>query len=1053
MLDAYHESRLIEQTAIRLFEELGYETANCYDEWSSGTSTLGRETMSDVVLTARLRRALQRLNPNVPNEALDLAIEELARDRSTLNPANANHEVYKLIRQGISVRVRRPDGGEDDERLRIIDFDTPENNDFFLASQFWVTGELYKRRADLVGFVNGLPFIFIELKAAHKRLEDAYHKNLRDYKDTIPQLFWCNAFIILSNGSASRIGTVTADWEHFNEWKKISGEGDQGIVSLDTIIKGVCDKHRFLDILENFILFQNADQTPIKILAKNHQYLGTNNVIEAFKDIEERQGKLGVFWHTQGSGKSFSMIFFSQKILRKFEGNYTFLVVTDRKELDEQIYANFSSVGAVTEKEVHAVSGEHLKRLLRENHRNIFTLIQKFGTKNGLTFPVLSERSDIIVIADEAHRSQYDEFARNMRAALPNAAFIAFTGTPLMTGEELTRRTFGDYVSIYNFKQSVDDGATVPLFYENRIPELQLTNENLNEDLERVIEEAVLDEEQERKLEREFAREYHLITCEDRLEEIAKDIVAHFLNRGYQGKAMVVSVDKPTAVKMYDKVQKYWRKAIEELQGELSAAQAKDAQVEISARLRYMRDTDMAVVVSPEQNEISKFQGLGLDILPHRRRMVQEELADKFKDAKDPFRIVFVCAMWITGFDVQPLSTIYLDKPMRNHTLMQTIARANRVFEGKTNGLIVDYIGVFRDLQKALAIYGSGAGGGIGEGDTPVKPKSALVKELRAAIEETIEFGKEKGFDPDLIISTGALDKIRLLDLAVDAILVNDESKLQYLALANRTAKLYKAILPDPEAGKFTQYVALFKVIAAKIGSLSPEVDISQVMQDVEDLLDRSIAPKGYVISGPLGDYDAHRIDLSKIDFEALRREFVDGKKRIQTERVKNAIAEKLDKMLKRNRLRINFHDKFQELIDEYNAGALNIELFFDKLLAFAKELNQEEKRGIAENLTEEELALFDLLFRSGLTKKEEKQVKKAASDLLDVLKREKLVLDWRKRQQTRADVLLTIQTVLDEELPRSYTPDLYQQKCDAVYQHVYESYFGAGKSIYDEAA
>lgn len=598
----WSEQELVEKAAIELFwGELGYETANCFDEWSAGVSTLGRETMSDVVLVPRLRASLVKLNSGVPGDAIEQAIEKLIQDRTTLNLASANHDIYKVIRAGVPVRVRRPDGTENDERLRVIDFDNPENNDFFLASQFWVTGELYKRCADLVGFINGLPLIFIELKAAHKRLEDAFRNNLKDYKDTIPQIFWYNAFIILSNGSASRIGTITADWEHFNEWKKISGEGDQGIVSLDTIIKGVCEKRRFLDILENFVLFQNAEQTPIKIVAKNHQYLGTNNVIEAFKDIGEKQGKLGVFWHTQGSGKSFSMIFFSQKVLRKFKGDYTFLIVTDRKELDEQIYGNFSSVGAVTEKEVHAESGEHLRQLLRENHRNIFTLIQKFRTENGQPYPVLSERSDIIVMADEAHRTQYDEFARNMRTALPNAAFIAFTGTPLMVGEELTRRTFGDYVSIYNFKQSVDDGATVPLFYENRTPELQLTNENLNEDMEELVEEAMLDEEQEKKLEREFAREYHLITREDRLEKIAEDIVAHFINRGYQGKAMVVSVDKPTAVKMYDKVQKYWRKAIEELEEELSVSEEEDVKAEINERLKYMRATDTAVVVSPEK--------------------------------------------------------------------------------------------------------------------------------------------------------------------------------------------------------------------------------------------------------------------------------------------------------------------------------------------------------------------------------------------------------------------------------------------------------------------
>jgi type I restriction enzyme R subunit len=420
-----------------------------------------------------------------------------------------------------------------------------------------------------------------------------------------------------------------------------------------------------------------------------------------------------VFWHTQGSGKSYSMQFFSQKILRKLPGNWTFLIVTDREDLDDQIYKNFANTGAVTEPEqrVRANSSEHLKQLLQSDHRYVFTLIQKFRIEKGKKYPKLSDRSDIIVIADEAHRSQYDTFALNMRNALPNAAFIGFTGTPLMGGEEeKTRQVFGDYVSIYNFKQSIDDSATVPLFYENRIPEVQLSNDYLNQDMEELIEEAALNEEQESHLERQFAREYTIITDSDRLEKIASDIVNHFLGRGYQGKAMVVSIDRFTAVRMYDKVQQHWQQYLANLQTQLAKSEPSKRE-QLVAKIQYMQETDMAVVVSQSQNEIEVFKKKGLDITPHRKRIVGEDLDEKFKDENHPLRIVFVCAMWITGFDVPSCSTIYLDKPMRNHTLMQTIARANRVFPDKVNGLIVDYIGVFRDLQKALAIYGSAWGG------------------------------------------------------------------------------------------------------------------------------------------------------------------------------------------------------------------------------------------------------------------------------------------------------------------------------------------------------
>ena len=790
------------------------------------------------------------------------------------------------------------------------------------------------------------------------------------------------------------------------------------------------------------------------MLAKNHQYLGVNNALEAVRDMQERHGRLGVFWHTQGSGKSYSMIFFSQKVLRKLPGNYTFVIVTDRRELDDQIYKNFAGAGVVTEKQVQAESGEHLKQLLREDHRHIFTLIQKFRTDMGETYPELSDRSDIIVITDEAHRSQYDIFALNMRNALPNAAFIGFTGTPLMVSEEKTRGVFGDYVSIYNFKESADDGATVPLYYENRIPELQLTNEDLNEDMESLLEEAELDEEQERKLEREFAREYHLITRDDRLDKIAEDIVRHFIGRGHQGKAMVVCIDKATAVRMYDKVRKYWSAVLQRLKDDLESC-AESEQEELETQARYIEETDMAVVVSQSQNEVEELAAKGADITPHRKRMVTEDLDTKFKDSNDPLRIVFVCAMWMTGFDVPSCSTIYVDKPMRNHTLMQTIARANRVFGDKTNGLIVDYVGVFRALQKALAIYGSASGGGIKEGDTPIKDKNALVEQLRQAIAETTAFCNEAGVKLMELEAADGFERVKLLDDAVEVILVSEESKLKYLSLAGAVAKLFRAILPDPAANEFGPKRKAFAVIAEKIRSLTPEADISEVMQDVEELLDESIAAEGYVIREQSEPYSAERlVDLSKIDFEALKAHFQKSHKRIQAEQLKGAINSKLRRMVRLNRSRMNYLERLQQMIDEYNAGSINVDVFFDRLVKLAKELSAEEKRSISEQLTEEELAVFGLLTKPemSLTGKEEKEVKKVARGLLETLRRGKLVLDWRKRQQSRAAVRLFIEETLDE-LPSAYTKEIYVGKCDAVYQHVYDSYFGPGRSVYAAVA
>jgi len=665
--------------------------------------------------------------------------------------------------------------------------------------------------------------------------------------------------------------------------------------------------------------------------------------------------------------------------------------------------------------------------------------------------PILSTRSDVIVITDEAHRSQYDALALNMRTALPNASFIAFTGTPLIVGEERTRQVFGDYVSIYNFKQSVDDGATVPLYYENRIPELQLTNEQLNEDVYRVIDETELGEEQESRLEREFSRQYHLITRDDRLETIAEDLVEHFVGRGFQGKAIVVCIDKATAVRMYDKVQKHWRRHLAQVRGDLAKA-SEWRRTELEARIPYMKETDMAVVVSPSQNEIEEMQRKGADIAPHRRRMVKEDLDTKFKDPDDPFRVVFVCAMWMTGFDVPCCSTIYIDKPMRNHTLMQTIARANRVFPDKVNGLIVDYVGVFRSLQKALAIYGSGSGGGVGPGDTPVRDKSALVSQLREAMQEANAFCTERGIDLGAIEGAGGFERIRLLDDAVDAILVNDESNRRYLVLAGNVRKLYRAVLPDPAANELAPRSALLKVIAEKIGSLAPAVDISHIMDGIEKVLDESVAAQAYVIREPTAEHDTeHLVDLSKIDFEALKAKFEQGRKRIEAERLRGRINAKLRRMVRLNRTRMNYLERFQRMIEDYNAGRTNIDEFFRQLVAFARSLDEEEKRGIAEQLSEEELAVFDLLIKPDmkLTRKEEQQVKQVARGLLETLKREKLVLDWRKRQQSRAQVKVTINEILDHGLPRAYSPELFQRKCDTVYHHVFECYYGAGASVY----
>ena len=608
------------------------------------------------------------------------------------------------------------------------------------------------------------------------------------------------------------------------------------------------------------------------------------------------------------------------------------------------------------------------------------------------------------------------------------------------------------------------DRATVPLFFENRIPELQLSNENFKEDLENLIEQAELDDEQEMKLEREFAREYHLITRDDRLEKVAEDLVAHFMGRDQGGKGMVICIDKATAVKMYDKVRKHWKAYLADLKAELPLADSLNRPAQ-EARIKFMEETDMAVVVSQQQNEVDEFKKKGLDIEPHRKRMVTEDLETKFKNPDDPFRLVFVCAMWMTGFDAPAVSTIYLDKPMKNHTLMQTIARANRVFGEKNNGLIVDYVGVFRDLQKALAIYGSASGGGVKPGECPIQKKEELVAQLVLAIAEARAFCTERGVDVEKVLHFEGFQKIAHLDDAashlvdkqvidavddaVEKVIVNDDLKKKFLSVAAQVVRLYKAILPDPKANEFAPIKTCIAVLAEKIRTFTEEASIEDLMEKVGQLLDESIATKGYVIHAT---ETSSLIDLSQIDFDALKAHFEKGRKHTEAEKLKGAVSKKLTQMVQLNKTRTDLLEKFKKLIEEYNKG-MDVDGFFEKLLNFAKELTEEEQRGVAEQLTEEELAIFDILTKPtpDLPPKEKKEVKQIARALLQTLKQAKLVLDWRKKLRTRADVFATVKTVLDD-LPRLYTPELYQEKCDSVYRHVFDAYQGEGQSVYESA-
>lgn len=1031
-------------------KELSHKLFDATSEIIGGEdSTFGRQTTDEVILSKNLRIALKELNPELPQEALDNAYYELTQDLSTKTAIGANKYVYSLLKDGVKVQFKDNNGIDTTDIVKVIDFQKPSNNEYLLIRQFKISGERYNCRADLILFVNGLPLVFIELKATHKHIENAFNDNVKHYKKEIPQVFWYNAFIIVSNGTDAKFGTITSKWEHFSDWKKIDEKGSKGIISADTLMKGMCKPENLLDIIENYTLYQEIKGGMIKICGKNHQFLGVNSAIENFKTNTD--GKLGVFWHTQGSGKSFSMIFFVQKILRKIKGNWTFVVITDRTDLDEQIYKNFVSTGAVTEQNVQATSKEHLKQLLKEDHRTIFTMIQKFGTEEKRqNFEQISDRNDIIVITDEAHRTQYGTLAMNMREALPNAKFIAFTGTPLMKSDEKTKLVFGDYVSKYTFKQSIEDAATVPLYYEARIPEMQIINEDLEKQLQDIIDSADFTQEQEEQFEKEYVNMYQVITREDRLDAIAKDVVEHFVNRGFMGKAMYVAIDKATAIKMYNKVKIEWDKYIKVLENKLLTANEDNKEV-LQNQIDYMKETDMAVVVSSSQNEDEHMRQKGVDIAPHRARMKKEDLATKFKDKEDKLRLVFVCAMWVTGFDCPTISTLYLDKILKEHTLMQTIARANRVAEGKYNGLIVDYIGIFKALQKALAIYGEPADGGNSEED-PAETKAELIRLLDAEAAKMKDFLDSKNINVDTIFDTRALECIKRTEESVNTILETEKSKTEFIKGTQNLKALFKAILPDSEARRFAKLVFVCSILYAKIREVTiksiDNTEVKKLAQQVEELLNESINLKSYEIK------PGEKLDLSKIDFEELQRRILKEKKLALLEKLKATIASKLSVMLKINDMRKHFQEKFERIIDEYNAGKLTMEQMYIQLVALTNELTTEEKRHLDENLSEEELAILDILTKPEpkLSKKEFETVKAAAQRLAKVIKKEKLVLNWRKKQSTRAKVKEAIETICDEALPEIYDKDLFQEKCSNLYDHFYDCYNNGDDNIYDVA-
>ena len=1071
-MNSFTEDNLVQKTmADYLVDVHGWRVVMAWDQEDFGPdSLLGRSSDRDVVLTRDLIAALRRLNPDRPKKAYDLALKDITSVFGSQSLVRINQEKHELLISGVKVKFRQEDGEQTIERLRVFDFDDPEANDFLAVRELWVRGPAHRRRADMVGFVNGLPLMFCELKRPDKDLRRAYDENLSDYKDTIPHLFHFNALVVLGNGEQARMGSISAEYGHFAEWLTDGDNIKRGDrLSMEALLKIVFDKRRFMDVFENYILFADTANGPSKILAKNHQFVGVNRAVEAVGNRSRLDGRLGVFWHTQGSGKSFSMAFLVHKVHRKLGGDYTFLILTDRKDLDSQIYKTFAAVGLANNDvdSCRAGSAKELRMLLGQQKKVVFTMIQKF-TESEAEGGIYSERDNIIVVTDEAHRTQYGELALNMRKALPNASFIGFTGTPLFADDEVTRQVFGGYLSTYDFQHAIEDGATVPLYYDARGDKLNVSGNGLNERLAAAIAEAEVDDpDVAAKLHDDLKREYHVVTAETRLKHVATDFARHYSTHWESGKAMFVAIDKITAVRMYNYIQEAWVARIMGLEGDVKSAVDDQEKVALEQKLAWMRETEMAVVVSDEQNEVQKFRDWGLDIISHRKRMkdgftVTEtvggckvasrlDVETAFKRDEHPFRVVIVCAMWLTGFDVPALSTLYLDKPLQAHTLMQAIARANRVKEGKNNGLIVDYCGILKNLRRALATFAGHTGdeslaGGDGLEVDPLNPEDKLLGELKEAIAIVSEQLRDDGFDLAILHDIQGFEKLETLKDVKEIINTNDETRKRFEIGARAVFRKYKSCLTFEGVA---QYKAVYQAIHYIYQSLQDDkqkADTATIIQKLNQIVSDAI--------DVTPDNDDERIfDISEINFDRLRTEFAKSdRKASDVQDMRSVLEVRLAKMLAMNPTLFDFQERFDQIVSDYNKenDKNTIEATFEALMSLTLDMERAECAHVKLGLTAEQKPIFDLLTQQheNLSRQDIEKIKKTSIELLLAIEnRIRLVQDLFQKEATRDALKSRIYDVLYDDktgLPADkFDDDALDRKTNVIFNY-FETRFHA---------
>lgn len=1000
----------VEEVTLNILTELGYQRAYGPDISLDGLFA-ERSSYNEVVLIKRLTDTVDKLNPGIPVEAREEAVKKVLRQSSANLIAN-NSDFHKMLLEGVPVEYRTKDGSIKSDYVWLIDYNNPDNNDWLVVNQFTIIENNINRRPDIIIFINGLPLVLFELKnAADEKatIWEAFNQ-IETYKHQIPTAFTYNAFIVISDGIGARAGTITSDKERFMPWKTIDGINLSSSImpQIETMTRGMLNKAVLLDMILHFIVFERAKEHTYKKIAAYHQYWAVNKAVASTIKATGPTGdkRCGVIWHTQGSGKSLSMIFYAGKLILALD-NPTIVVLTDRNDLDGQLFGTFSRcMDLLRQTPVQAESRAELKELLNVASGGVvFTTVQKFfPDKNETRFPLLSSRRNIVVIADEAHRSQYDfidGYARHMRDALPNASFIGFTGTPIETTDKNTVAVFGNHIDVYDIEQAVEDGATVRIYYESRLASLALKEEEkpkIDPEFEEITEGEEITEKE--KLKTKWARLEAIVGNEKRIKAIAKDIVEHFEKRLeiMEGKGMIVCMSRRICFDLYNAI--------------------------IALRPEWHNTEDdkgaLKIVMTGSATDPVEWQ-------QHiRNKARRDDLADNFKDPGHEFKLAIVRDMWLTGFDVPCLHTMYFDKPMRSHGLMQAIARVNRVFKDKPGGLIVDYLGIADDLKKALADYTES--GGKGKPTFTQEDAVTVLMEKYEIIQEMYD-----GFEYEHIFTAAAKDKMSIMMQAAEFILAQKEGKQRYCELVNDLSKAFALSVPHEKALKINDEVGFFqsvKAVIIKTGGGGDGTSIENVESAIKQIVSRAVS------TGEIIDlFD--KVGLKKPDISILSDEFLAEVKNLPQKNLAFELLKKLlnDEIKYRSRKNLIQSRSFAQLLEEsirkYNNKAIETAELINHLIDLAKQMREANARGEKLNLSEDELAFYDALEVNDSAVKilGDDTLRHIAQELVTAI-RNNVTIDWTLKESIQAKLRVMVKRILRKY---GYPPDKQQKATETV--------------------